>query len=118
MTTSTATLSAWLEVQIAADEKEAREAGAWAMTGQRWKHYSEDAYNEIQSLVLANCRRTMDTCAAHRAIVELHHEYLGVCAHCVDPGGVYQREAWPCLTLRAIASIYRERSGFREEWSL
>jgi hypothetical protein len=46
-------------------------------------------------------------CEAKRRIVELHHEYRGICSHCVDPSNPpYQREAWPCVTIRALAAIW------------
>lgn len=41
-----------------------------------------------------------------RAVVALHHEYDGLCTHCVDPFGRNQREAWPCQTITAIAAIW------------
>lgn len=50
--------------------------------------------------------RMLDQCAALRKVVELHHEYLGVCTHCVDARGEHQREAWPCATIRALCAIW------------
>jgi hypothetical protein len=37
-------------------------------------------------------------------VEKLHHEYQGVCTHCVDPRNPpTQREAWPCETVRILA---------------
>lgn len=35
-------------------------------------------------------------------VLDLHHEYRGVCTHCVDPSGRYERESWPCKTVRTL----------------
>lgn len=69
--------------------------------------------------------RVLATCAAHRRIVEEHSNFYDnpyapasaygpECKSCGSPGeyGV----DWPCPTLRALASIYADRDGFREEW--
>lgn len=60
--------------------------------------------------------RVLARCEADRRIAGEHHEYLGVCSHCVDPSGEHQREAWPCVTLRYLALPYADHPDYREEW--
>lgn len=112
MTTETLTLSQFLLERLSEDEAKARHAGADAMIGHRWKHAPEDVYNEIQAATIANSRRVLATCKAHRAIVEYHgSEILGICQE-------YDGDSYPCRTLRALASIYVDHADFRAEWSL
>ena len=65
--------------------------------------------------------RVLAVCKAHRAIVEGHTPKHGECRVCFDrdycTAGDYVFEDWPCPTLRAIASIYADRPGWREEWA-
>jgi len=99
-------LAAWLLEQIAEDERVARDAGADAMMGGRWKAYPEGAYNELQSTVLASSRRVLAECAAKRAIVE---RYVYLADH-GDSGDA----RW---VLAALAQPYRDRPGWRDEWA-
>lgn len=69
------TMTEFLLARIAEDEQRARDEGADAMMGARWKRYPEDAYNEIQALVLAHSRRTLTECEAKRRIVERHESW-------------------------------------------
>jgi hypothetical protein len=62
--------------------------------------------------------RVLVECAALRAVVALHHEYLGVCTHCVDAFAPEKRESWPCQSLRALAKPYADHPDYRpEEWA-
>lgn len=118
-------LTKWLLACIAEDEAAARHKGADAMTGHRWKHAPEDVYQEIQSEVLDNCRHVLAVCKAHREIVELHWpssdkpgpEFSSYCEGCWEEGGMDGAPAYPCRTVRAIATIYAGRPGWREEWA-
>lgn len=59
--------------------------------------------------------------AADRAILELHGvawnaEVCTVCHHPHEDGETLDNDAWPCLTVRLLASPYADREGFRSEW--
>lgn len=51
---------------------------------------------------------------AEREILATHYLEAGACAECGDP--LEYTVAWPCPTLRLIATIYADRPGFLEEW--
>jgi hypothetical protein len=124
MTATTASLTTWLLEQIALEEdgrvRSLRDlAEAMRLRGDV---LVADFLDEESARVLA-------TCAAHRAIVEIHEEIEEAyppprdgsprphcCSECSAtgeyPGG------WPCDTLAALASIYADKPGFREEWAL
>jgi len=69
--------------------------------------------------------RVLREVAAKRAILELHHiRRIGtwpVCTHCrpVDPEYTddLTSEPWPCRTLRALAAVYSDHPGYRQEWA-
>jgi len=115
-------LAVWLLEQINADEREARDAGADAMMGSRWKAYPEAAYNELQTTALTSCRRVLAECAAKRAIIEWVRIEYGPMSDAGDPDGYGGDERWvrddePEL-LRILAQPYRDRPGWRDEWSV
>jgi phage terminase large subunit GpA-like protein len=68
--------------------------------------------------------RVLAECEAHRRIVEAHRpdDMFDHCAICLDGDfdtlGDPTREDWPCPTIRALASVYADREGFRAEWAL
>ena len=62
--------------------------------------------------------RVLAECEAKRRIVDIHYdspvdddEYgrIHLCGACSP-------EAWPCATLRALASVYADHEDYREEW--
>lgn len=114
MTTQTTTLTEFLLARIADDEAAARDGGADAMTGHRWKHAPEDVYNELQRVVIANSRRVLAECAAKRKIVE---SYQWRCdnAERLGPSTVGETllAQQHCKTL---ASVYADHSDYRQEW--
>jgi hypothetical protein len=141
MTTGTQTIAEFLLEQIAADEAVARAAahlsdggGRWwvdgpaAQSGKHWIYATGEKFNdrEIADFIAhQDPAHVLAVCEAHRRIVELHVEDEGVCRVCQwdrdcdqpvythndDPAWLY-----PCPTLRALAAIYADRDGFREEW--
>lgn len=56
--------------------------------------------------------RVLAECAAKRRIVEMHRE---------GPGGDYcsqcdREPVWPCVTLRALASVHADHRDYDPEW--
>ena len=114
------TLVEFLLARIAEDETKARDAQADAMVGARWKRWPEDAYTEIQTMVLSSSRRALAECEAKRRIVERETERL--------------REQWRARrdehretfdewlrppygeTLRILASVYADHPDYDEAW--
>lgn len=120
MTTQTLTLSAFLLARIEDDESVARRSMAQRYGDQEAPHLLACGLNSYNTDT-CDCgypARVLAECAAKRAIVEVHHEYLAVCSHCVELGGAYDREAWPCSTLRALASVHADHPDFDPSWSL
>lgn len=62
--------------------------------------------------------RVLAECEAKRQIVDLHHEYLGVCTHCVQVGAEHDRESWPCPTLRALAAVHADHPDYDRAWAV
>jgi hypothetical protein len=124
MTTQTLTITEFLTARIAEDEAQARDDYLWAMTGTKWKHYPEDAYNEIQSLTLANSRRVLAECEAKRRIVEAYRGLRTMASNFSNEGAngeagtARAMYAGLDLALRALASVYADHEDFREEWRL
>lgn len=146
MTTSTPTLTTWLLEQIAADETVARGAYRdsvddegvchedWTATTTAVMWGDLPAIAGLEADYLADHIATHDPervlaqCAAFRAIVDEHRDgnadsrwegdpdpLPAYCTVCHD----YTRHdaaAWPCPTLRALASIYKDRPGWQEAW--
>lgn len=104
---ATQSLADWLLERIAEDER--RWAAEKATVSD--KRVRRMFLNSAEYLVV-DPARVLAQCAAHRAIVEEHRLDGDVCAMCG-----WQDERG-CPTLRALASIYRDHEGFREEWAL
>ena len=69
----------------------------------------------------ANFTRVLAECAAKRAILEIHSthapEFCDICSTLnADMDGFAEDHPWPCPTIRAVASVYADRPGFRDEW--
>lgn len=107
MTTRTATLAEFVLARIGEAYEKARHDQADAMVGLRWKHFPEDAYNEIQATVLADTRRVLAQCAAHRAIVESVERALPRGTGGLGPSVLF-----------ALAAIWSDAPGYRSEWAL
>lgn len=60
--------------------------------------------------------RVLAECKAKREIVELHAGGDAWCDHCSAdrPGSASDA----CPTIRALASVYADREGYRAEWAL
>jgi hypothetical protein len=110
VTTQTTPLASWLLDRIEADEAAAR-----AVPATETYRVESSAAGASPWLLADHYRRhdparVLAQCAAYRRIVELHHE--GPAGSCETCSGEYL----PCSTLRALASIYADAPGFREEW--
>ncbi len=125
MSKTTTVTIAFLLARLAEDEAAAREAGADAMTGHRWKHAPEDVYGELQRTVLASSARILREVEAKRRVVEEHALHVGYqwpdknadyCAACGVPDEY--PPIWPCPTLRALASVYADHEDFDAGWAL
>ena len=124
------TLTEFLMARIAEDEAAARDGGADAMTGHRWKHLPEAAYNEIQSTVLANSRRVLAECEAKRRIVEEYGELRSTVMAYRSPrwqdamneqdkqerSKAGARHAVAERFLRILALPYADHQDYRDEW--
>jgi hypothetical protein len=97
--------------RIADDEQEARKAGADAMVGWRWKHYSREAYEEIQALVLVRSARVLAECAAKRRMLALLDEYSDRAPH-VPRLTIYTRDVIP----KILALPYADHPDYDESW--
>jgi len=104
-------LTEFLLARLAEDEQRARNDGADAMTGARWKHYPEGAYYELQTRTLAVSSRTLAECEAKRWIV-------AECADLAYSAGVFStgEEELAVTILCALAQPYADHPDFREEW--
>jgi len=128
MTTSTQTLADFLLARIAEDERDAD-----------WIHHEDCEHLPPAPTFPCDCgypARVLAECAAKRRIVELHEQavwhqpagafiyslgrrlveegqHLGGCTICA---GDNSEAAYPCPTLRALASVYAGHPDYREEW--
>lgn len=127
------TLASFLLRCIAADEAVANAAGdghwtaepsdAWQaieIVGVDMMIYDEGGHSETQAAHIArqDPAHVLAVCTAHRAIVELHSAGVDP-EHGCEPrfsGNPWWDDAAPCPTLRALASAYADRDGWREEW--
>jgi hypothetical protein len=110
VTTATTSLAAWLLAQIEADEAWARAAAAEGFV------FTAPSGGKVAIVPVGH---VLATCAAHRRIVELHVADIDpnwdpACSE--DDYGL--RTPDECQELRALASIYADRAGWREEWTL
>lgn len=132
-------LVTWLRAQLDADEQvalPAAEAGAEWEADERGRVevanpvsdstafeytvvFDEGSPSGAQAAHIAwwDPARVLRELEAKRAILDLHHEYVGVCAYCVNARGEHQREPWPCPTFRLLALPYADRPGYRPEWA-
>lgn len=120
MATEAETRTAWLLEQIEADEERA---------ASDIEHF-DGFKNKADTWIAMYAKRLAVTAAAHRAIVELHRpanyssesRIMPHCRQCWDADWYDEEPAmpvgWPCDTLRALATIYADREGYREEWGL
>lgn len=120
MTASTLTITEFLLARIAEDESDARDDGADAMTGARWKHFAEDAYEELQAVTLGRCRRVLADCEAKRRIVE---RCVGHLAGWPDEDPDIVRRSMAAgqaqsayANLRDLASMYADHPDFDVAW--
>ena len=140
--TTTLTLTDFLLARIAADEAVAREGGEapWvSMETPPWVHVDPAAIREEKwrfgkqgrvavadhgahaaHIARHDPARVLAECEAKRRIVAAHVTHP---VHAVDSGeyvgdGCSCGYPFPCVTLRALASVYADREGFREEWAL
>lgn len=104
------TLTEFLLARIAEDEAAARVGGADAMTGQFWKQFESDAYDEIQALALQYARRLATECEAKRRIVDMFR------AAEADRSGTSDFEVVLDNVLRMLALPYADHSDYRQEW--
>ena len=72
--------------------------------------------------------RVLSECDTKRRIVGRHKPRLAVepegplagqlICGCSDDSNEFLAVRWPCADIRAIASVYEDRPGYREEWRL
>ena len=110
------TLTEFLEARISEDEAAARDDGADAMMGSRWKHYPEDAYNEIQSATLARCRRVLAECAAKRVVVRALAARESPDFESGDPRDVGATFAFRQVCL-AFATVHADHPDYDVTWA-
>lgn len=118
MTTDTLTLSEFVEWMIAT-EVDGR-ARVLRDLAEAMRHRGDEL---VADFLEQESARVLATCKAHRAIVELHGRSPSLYSHKNHCETCTQRDYesdddWPCLTLRALASIWADREAFRAEWAL
>ena len=108
------TLTDFLLARIAEDEATARDDGADAMVGWRWKHYPPEAYEVVQALTLRHSRRVLAECEAKRRIVELcaPGDWSGPHWHPIGEAGEDDRGD----VLALLVLPYAAHPDYREEW--
>ena len=138
-------LAAWLTACLDADERTAREAierapapwrnddglvvhsgpedyargrGLWDSEGTRDPHHLCMELEVAEHVALHDPAAVLADIAAKRRLLGLHRDRVrdpldGLCDTC-DPQGAI--EMVPCPTLRALASAYAGRDGWREGW--
>jgi len=112
--TQTVDLAAWL---TAIWDEEERLASEWQS--------KLDAGVAIPSHMLGgvvNPASVLARIAADRRILELHGvawnaEVCTVCHHPHEDGETLDNDAWPCATVRLLASPYKGREGWQEAWA-
>ena len=114
-------LTKFLLARIAEDEVVARGAQADAMVGARWKHWTADAYEEIQAATLSATRRTLAECEAKRRIVELAEEASSLDMQVdsefrVGPRDEVSEPYVGDVILRALAQPYADHPDFNPAW--
>lgn len=85
-----------------------------------WDHWGE-AGEHISHAV--DFTRMLHQVEANRAILEAHAEepeWPQRCKVCLsdrrDFPELWNPDAWPCLTLRAIAAVYSDHPDYKPEW--
>lgn len=75
--------------------------------------------------------RVLREVAAKRKLIELHapavihgekggadwYNRMTICRTCT-PSQQFPETAWPCDTVKLLASVYADRPGYKEEWKL
>lgn len=123
-------LTDFLLARIAEDEAAARDAleQGSAPEPEPWLAVGWPRSEHPGPVVLVGPERFLAECEAKRRIVEAHpagreSRLLGtVCDTCAawdeadyeGPGEV----AWPCPTLRLLATVYADHPAFREDWRI
>lgn len=99
----------FLEARI--DEDEARAGSGWtSLRDARWETDNYGRNFLTPSAVLAEC-------AAKRAIVGLHeYEWMGP-DDAAGKGCALDYEAWPCSTVRHLATVYKDHPDYQQEWA-
>jgi len=129
MTTSTATIAEWLLERIAEDEAVALAATHQKAAGPSHGNWNADSVMLTSGGLIERAdrlhiarhdpSRVLATCKVHRAIVESYQSFAAVrsddeLATRLTASGA---TAGLDFALRALASIYRDAPGFREEWA-
>lgn len=115
--TATIALTDFLLARIAEDEAAARDKGADAMIGHRWKHAPENVYQELQGEVLLNSRRVLAECGAKRRMVR---EATAQLAGRDIQGALSDGDGGPWMANRlllALASVYAEHPDYDSSWA-
>jgi hypothetical protein len=123
--TQTVDLASWLTAIWDEEERWAREAATehaidhdhlgWASID--WNGIENERLGQLCAPMYALAR-----IAADRKILELHGvawnaEVCTVCHHPHEDGETLDNDAWPCATVRLLASPYKGREGWQEAWA-
>jgi len=118
-------LAAWLLECIAEDERVARIAGRYVMEwgatefevgGGPYRAVCESSdygSDPLEHIARHDPARVLAECASKRRLVELHAGVDPCDGH--DPITLASE---PCDTLRLLALPYRDRPGWRDEWTI
>ena len=127
---STQTITEFLEARIAEDEAVARrvadgpgEPGGHGM----WSVAIGVSGNDAKfAHVASDPARVLAECAAKRAIIGEHGDMNAdfvsenvpsICETCHDYD-LHDAAYWPCLTLKALAAVYKDHADYQEVWAL
>ncbi|MFF4552744.1 DUF6221 family protein [Streptomyces sp. NPDC001422] len=120
-------LAEWYGAQLDEDERTARACsgdGKW--TADDIAIYGQDLGVEVRAhMAVHDPARVLREIEAKRELLDEHQDVNdGYCGTCVDGQWGYpthggsSAQRFPCRTLRLLATVYRDRPGYRaEEWA-
>lgn len=109
------TITEFLEARIAEDEDA---AGEPIFRGEPADFSVRDVLVGHSGGLEINASRLRAECAAKRAILEVHPLRLYLAIEGWDMWECQTCEGYPCDTLKALASAYKDHPDYRQEWAL
>jgi hypothetical protein len=109
----------WAEAEDAAKRQDARwyvcDDGHVEQAQEQWADGTDRLPNHHNTwLPIYDPAEALARVVAEREILATHYPESGACGECGDP--LEYTVAWPCPTVRLIATSYANRPDFLEEW--